>query len=291
MTNEAELRPLEGVRVVTLAVNAPGPAAAARLHALGAAVTKIEPPAGDPLAWASPAWYGELVRGQQVIRLDLKEADGRERLEEILAESDLLLTSSRPAALERLGLAWSALHTRHPRLSQVAITGYSAPDENRAGHDLTYQAALGLVAPPSLPRTLLADLAAAERAVSAALALLLERVRSGEGRYVEMSIAEAAAAFTAPLRHGLTAPGGLLGGGTEVYGLYPAREGWIAVAALEPRFRQRLAEALGLEELSRPRMEAAFLARTADEWEAWAAEHDLPIAAVREERSRAEPGR
>ena len=277
----SEPRPLEGVRVVTLAVNVPGPVAAARLHALGAAVTKVEPPAGDPLAQVSPAWYGELARGQRVLRMDLKELDGRARLEEILTESELLLTSSRPAALQRLGLAWSELHARHPRLSQVAVTGHPPPREDRAGHDLTYQAALGLVEPPGLPRTLLADLAAAERAVSAALLLMLERARGGGGRYAAVSLEQAAAAFTAPLRHGLTRPGGSLGGGAEVYGLYRAREGWIAVAALEPHFQQRLAEALGLDELGRPSLEAAFLARTADEWEGWATQLDLPIAAVR----------
>jgi alpha-methylacyl-CoA racemase len=281
MTDDSELRPLRGVRVATLAVNVPGPAAAARLRELGAAVTKVEPPSGDPLKGMSPAWYEELARGQRVIRIDLKAPDGRARLEEILAESDLLLTSSRPAALGRLGLAWSELHARHPWLSQVAITGHPPPREDVAGHDLTYQSALGLVEPPALPRTLLADLAAAERAVSAALALLLERQRGGEGRYAAVSLEEAAAAFTAPLRHGLTAAGGLLGGGAEIYGLYRAREGWVAVAALEPHFRQRLAEALGVDALSRPGLEAAFLARTADEWEAWATALDLPIAAVR----------
>lgn len=286
MTDGPGSRPLEGVRVVTLAVNVPGPAAAARLHALGAAVTKVEPPAGDPLARASPAWYEELARGQQVLRIDLKEPDGRARLDEILTESELLLTSTRPAALERLGLAWAEVHARHPRLSQVAVTGHPPPREDRAGHDLTYQAALGFVEPPELPRTLLADLAAAERAVSAALALMLERARGGEARCVAVSAEEAASAFAAPLRHGLTVPGGPLGGGAEVYGLYRAREGWIAVAALEPRFRRRLAEALGLGELSRPRLEAAFLARTADEWEAWATELDLPVAAVRAAYSR-----
>ncbi|HEU0298699.1 MAG TPA: CoA transferase [Longimicrobium sp.] len=282
MADDAELRPLRGVRVVTLAVNVPGPVAAARLHELGAAVTRVEPPTGDPLAGMSPAWYDELARGQQLLRIDLKAPEGRARLEEILGESDLLLTSSRPAALERLGLAWSVLHARHPRLSQVAITGHPPPREDRAGHDLTYQAALGLLDPPAMPRTLLADLAAAERAVSAALALMLERGRDGTGRYAAISLEEAAEVFAAPLRHGLTHPGGLLGGGAEIYGLYRAREGWVAVAALEPHFRQRLAEALGLDALSRPGLEAAFLGRTADEWEAWATELDLPVAAVRD---------
>jgi alpha-methylacyl-CoA racemase len=281
MTDDPGPRPLRGVRVVTLAVNVPGPVAAARLHDLGAAVTKVEPPSGDPLAEMARAWYDELARGQRVIRFDLKAPEGWARLEEVLAESDLLLTSSRPASLARLGLAWDDLRARHPRLSQVAITGHPPPREDRAGHDLTYQAALGLVEPPALPRTLLADLASAERAVSAALALLLERARDGVGRYAAVSLEEAAEVFAAPLRHGLTRPGGLLGGGAEIYGLYRAREGWVAVAALEPQFRRRLAEALGLDGLSRAALESSLLARTAEEWEAWATEHDLPIAAVR----------
>ena len=48
---------LDGMRAVSLAVNVPGPTTAARLVALGASVTKVEPPAGDPLETAHPAWY------------------------------------------------------------------------------------------------------------------------------------------------------------------------------------------------------------------------------------------
>jgi alpha-methylacyl-CoA racemase len=278
--DDGEMRPLDGVRIVTLAVNVPGPVAAARLCSLGAAVTKVEPPSGDPLAVGAPSWYAELAEGQTVVALDLKDADGRAALDALLAESDLLLTSSRPAALERLGLGWTELRTRHPRLSQVAITGHAAPDGNRAGHDLTYQAACGLITPPAMPRTLLADLAAAERAVSAALALLLGRARGGPARMTEVALADAAAELAAPLRHGLTAPGAWLGGGLDAYGLYRAAEGWIAVAALEPHFRARLAQELGIGEMSRAALETAFLARTAAEWEAWADAHDLPLAAV-----------
>lgn len=274
-------RPLEGVRMVSLAVNIPGPVAAARLRALGASVAKVEPPGGDPLRLAVPEWYAELAEGQEVLALDLKEADGRATLERLLTDADLLLTSSRPAALARLGLGSAALHARHPGLSQVAITGYPPPEADQPGHDLTYQAGLGLVEPPALPRALLADLAAAERAVSAALALLLARRREPAGRIAYVAISAAAEAFAEPLRRGLTVPGGILGGGDPGYGLYRAREGWIAVAALEPHFRVRLADALGVDAADRAALERAFASRSADEWERWAAERDLPVVAVR----------
>ena len=258
------------MRVVTTAVNIPGPVAAARLRELGATVTKVEPPGGDPLALAAPGWYERLVSGQEVVRLDLKE----QTLDHLLVEADLLLTSQRPSALARLGLAWGTLHPRHPRLCQVAIVG----EGERAGHDLTYLAGRGLLDPPRLPRTVIADLMGAERAVSAALAALL----AGEGSYVEVALARAADALAEPLRAGLTAPGGALGGGLPVYGLYEAGDGWIALAALEPGFRLRLADGLGLADLTRPALEEAFRTRTAAEWEAWALERDLPLAALRD---------
>ncbi|HEV2146366.1 MAG TPA: CoA transferase [Longimicrobiaceae bacterium] len=277
----APAHPLHGLTVVSLAANVPGPVAAARLRGLGARVVKVEPPAGDPLERYAPDWYRELADGQEVVRLDLKEPAGRGRLEEMLADADLLLTSFRLSALGRLGLAWEALHARHPRLSQVAIFGYPGAERDRAGHDLTYQATEGLLDPGCFPRTLLADLASAERAASAALALLLARERGGAAGYAEVALSDAAAELAAPLRHGLTAPGGLLAGGFPAYGVYPSREGVVAVAALEPHFASRLREELGLEELTRPALAAAFGARTAEEWEAWADARGLPVAAVR----------
>jgi crotonobetainyl-CoA:carnitine CoA-transferase CaiB-like acyl-CoA transferase len=132
-----------------------------------------------------------------------------------------------------------------------------------------------------LPRTLVADLGGAELATTAAVALLLARERGGEAGYAEVALADAASAFAAAVRHGATASGGSLGGGNPAYGIYAARDGWVAVAALEPHFRQRLAEQLGLDELTHEGLTDAFRAQTADEWETWADEHDLPLGAVK----------
>ena len=81
----------------------------------------------------------------------MKSAEGQAKLAELLAGADVLLTSTRPAALARLGLDWPTLSARYPRLCHVAIVGYPAPDEDRAGHDLTYQASAGLLEPPRFP--------------------------------------------------------------------------------------------------------------------------------------------
>lgn len=270
---------LEGLKVLNLAVNLPGPAAAARLSQMGADVIKLEPPSGDPMEQYHAGWYRDMAAGQTVVKLDLKDASDRRLLDGMMEAIDLLITATRPAALERLGLNWATLHRKYPRLCHVAIVGYPPPRENEAGHDLTYQAALGLIAPPHMPRTLLADMAGAEMAVSRALGLLLARERGKGSGYAEVPLSEAAAAMAEPYRYGSTAPGSLLGGGIPEYNIYPAADGWVAVAALESHFKQHLETSLAIHTPEEYRL--AFAGMTASEWEQWGQEQDVPIVAIR----------
>ncbi len=249
---------------------------------MGASVTKVEPPGGDPLARMCPGYYEDLNAGQEIVRLDLKDPQDRASLDDRLEGTDLLLTASRPAALGRLGLSWSELHARFPRLCQVAIVGHPPPDEDAPGHDLTYQARFGTLTPPEMPRVLVADLAGAEQAVSAALSLLFARERGQGAGYEQVALSEAARYFAEPLRRGLAAPGGVLGSGFPGYGLYRAREGYVALAALEPHFWERLLEELGVDGDDRRDLERIFETETAEQWEEWAAARDLPLAAVRD---------
>ena len=272
--------PLADVRVVTTAVNLPGPVAAARLRDLGARVTKVEPPSGDPLRAVSEAAYTELVEGQEVVTLDLRSPEGQATLGRHLDGADLLMTASRPASLSRLGLDWSSLHGRHPRLCQVALVGAPGAEADRAGNDLTYQAGAGTLTPPHLPVVLAADLAGAERAVSEALALLLARASTGSVGYREVALQTACADLARPRRWGLTAPDGPLGGALPAYRLYAAVDGWVALAALEPHFLTRTLAGLGVAG-SVAELEAAFRTRTVAEWEAFGVAHDIPLAAVR----------
>lgn len=274
-------KPLSGIAVVTLATNLPGPAAAALLRRFGASVTKVEPPGADALARFCPGWYRALSARQQVISLDLKNRSDFARFEGLLRKSDLLLTASRPAALERLSLGWKRIHGKFPALCQIALVGHAAPRDHVPGHDLTYLAGVGLLDPPAMPRTLLADLASAERLVSTGLALLLARERTGNGSYAQVPIAEVADDFSQPLRYGVTSPSGMLGGGSPGYNVYRTSDGWIAVAALEPHFWENLQAQLGVKNANYEVLAERFLTRSSDEWERWAAERDLPIAAVR----------
>jgi crotonobetainyl-CoA:carnitine CoA-transferase CaiB-like acyl-CoA transferase len=272
---------LDGLNVVNLAVNLPGPAAARRLSRWGACVVKVEPPDGDPMYHYKRKFYDELNAGHEVVTLDLKAPGDMERLGGLLASADLLITAQRPAALERLGLGWEALHNRFPRLCQVAIVGYPPPQENEPGHDLTYQAGIGLLTPPQMPRTLIADMAGAEQAASQSLALLLARERGQGGGYAQVALSDAAEYMSEPLRAGLTAPGCMLGGSLPEYNLYETADGWVAVAALEPHFKKRMDEALGCAAKKPEELSPLFKTKTACDWEKWAAGLDLPIVAVK----------
>jgi crotonobetainyl-CoA:carnitine CoA-transferase CaiB-like acyl-CoA transferase len=274
------MEPLKDIRILSLATNLPGPLAIARLRSMGATVRKVEPLTGDLLESARPQWYRTLHEGIEVCRLDLKDPQGRARLEPMLEWAELLVTATRPASLERLGLGWEPLHARFPRLSQVAIVGNPAPEEDLPGHDLVYQAEQGLVRAPEMPRTCLADLGGALEAVIAALELVLAKKAGEPARRAAVSLSGAAAFFAEPLRQGLTAPGGHLGGGFAGYRVYRTKEGWIAVAALEQHFQKSLLAELGLERLDPDAVKNAFLTRTADEWVLRARARDLPLVKV-----------
>jgi len=272
---------LRDFRIINTGCNLPAPLAAQRLRQLGARVVKVEPAGKDPLEKYSPNWYRDLHHGQEVIHLNLKSEPGKRAMHDLLKKSDLVMTSMRPSALKRLGLDWDSLHTEYPEICLVSIIGYPPPEEEVPGHDLTYQARAGLVKPPGLPRLLLADILGAERAVQASLGLLLARARNGQGGFAQVPLSSGVDDLGGTLRYELTSPNTLVTGGEARYNLYKTQSGWIALAALEPEFWQALTNGLNLDqEADKAVLSEIFLSRTAEEWEGWAKELDLPLCRV-----------
>lgn len=284
------MKALQGMRVLSLALNLPGPAALMRLRSMGARCTKIEPPlpkapatAADPMQSYAPQAYADLHAGIRIVRADLKTSAGQRVLQRELAKSDVLLTSFRPSALARLGLDWKTLHRQHPALCLVSIVGWSGPQAEIPGHDLTYMAEQDLLSGQALPSTLFADMAGALLASEAVLRALLQRGQNGRGSHHEVALADAAAWLAAPRRWGLTQPAGAVGGAHAGYRVYACKDGRVAVAALEPHFARGLCAAAGLEaaDMFAPATHAALEAwfnhqsrRTLD---ALAARLDLPL--------------
>lgn len=272
------LRALQGIRVVDLTRLLPGPLATRHLMELGAEVIKIEGPAeqgqgdGSRFFWHTAAeraagqpsqMFRELNDGKQLRSLDLRTPEGHAALHELLQTADVLVEGFRPGVMSRLGLGWSELHARYPKLVVCAISGYGQHSAwaHRAGHDINYVAMAGLLEQLATvdgqvitPNFQIADLmGGTQAAVSGILAGLLGAQRHGQGCFVDVSMTHEV------LRHqvlaGLTvartgrAPvqgRDLLSGGAPCYGVYAtADDRWLAVGALELVFWQRLCEVLG----------------------------------------------
>jgi crotonobetainyl-CoA:carnitine CoA-transferase CaiB-like acyl-CoA transferase len=239
-------KPLKGIRIISLALNLPGPAALRRLADMGATCTKINPPAGDAMKAYTAAGYAMLHADVRELTLDLKDPKGQATLHKRLATTDVLLTSFRPSALQKLGLSWRALRQRHRQLSLVQIVGAPGSLAEVPGHDLTYQAEVGLVPGLQLPASLFADMGGALMASEATLKAVLQQKISGRGSLHEVALSDAAAWLALPRDWQMTTPEGPVGGAHAGYGLYPCKDGRVAVAALEPHFAQRLCEAAGV---------------------------------------------
>ncbi|AVS85302.1 CoA transferase [Paracidovorax avenae] len=285
---------LGGARILSIALNLPGPAALARCRDEGALCTKLEPPApagrpsADPMALYCPQAYAELHVGVRVLQADLKAPAGQELLHQELEATDVLITSFRPSALQRLGLDWSTLQGRHPALSLVRIVGGHGDAAETPGHDLTYQAEAGLLPEGELlPASLHADMAGALLASEAVLRALLARHSTGRGTEHEIALAAAARWLAMPRTWGLALPAGDVGGAHAGYRVYGCEDGRVALAALEPHFMARLCGAVGLPRDADPRDAstrdaiASFLRhRRREELDRWALQEDIPLHTI-----------
>ena len=270
-------RPLKGVRILSLCLNLPGPAALMRCRQMGATCVKLEPPApagsapgtsGDPMGLYNRSAYDQLHNGVRLLRADLKTETGQKLLHKELAKADVLLTSFRPSALVKLGLPWKALHKQYSTLSQVAIVGAPGARAEEPGHDLTYLAENGLVTGLDLPPTLYADMGGSLMACEAVLQAMLARQRSGKGSLIEVALSDAAAYLALPRTWSLTQPGAAVGGGHAGYKVYRCKDGRVAFAALEPHFAAALCAQAGV---AKPNIMTLFAPPTHQAIASWAA--------------------
>jgi alpha-methylacyl-CoA racemase len=262
------MKALKGVRVLSLSLNLPGPAALMRCKAMGANCVKLEPPSGDPMGLYNQNAYAELHTGVRIAKADLKTELGQRTLHRELAKTDVLLTSFRPSALKKLGLVWKDLHKQYPQLSVVAIVGAPGARAEEPGHDLTYMAENDLIPGLELPASLYADMGGSLMATEAVLQAVLTQRAKSKGIYLEVALSEAAAYIGLPRTWGLTKPGAAVGGGHAGYKIYACKDGRVAVAALEPHFAASLCALAGVNMGS---MKTMFLPNTHEAITVWIA--------------------
>jgi len=307
--------PLSGVRVLDLSRLLPGAFATLMLAEMGADVIKIEDPkGGDPMRHLPPLVNGRgiydllLNRGKRSVALDLRLDESRDVLDRLVASSDVVIESFRPATARRLGVSGEVIRTRHPRVIHCAITGYgqTGPYADLPGHDLNYVAVSGMLAadrpdPAELPRMFIADVGGgAVSAVIAVLAALVRRGRDGQGGSIDVSMHEAmlywvmlpgAKAFV----DGAAVDDELPTFGKHAcYNIYKAKDGrHIALGALESKFWIAFCAGIGRADLAARHLtgradqaalisevQGIFKTRTVDEWLAFFRGHDVCLTPV-----------
>lgn len=310
---------LEGLRVVELAGFGPAPFCAMLLADMGADVVRVERANAPERGIPTEARFEVMNRGRRSVALDLKSADGLEKLLQLAERADVLIEGYRPGVMERLGAGPDTCLERNPRLVYGRVTGYGqdGPLAQAAGHDINFIAVAGVLdaigpagAPPVPPLNLVADYGGGGMLLAVGvLGACLEARRSGRGQVVDAAMLDGSALLMAGT-FGLKAAGlwrdergtNVLDGGAPWYGVYRTADGgYLALGAVEPRFYAQLLERLGFaaEELpARGQREAwpvlrdAFARRIAErtraQWESAFAGADACVSAVLTSREAAD---
>jgi crotonobetainyl-CoA:carnitine CoA-transferase CaiB-like acyl-CoA transferase len=202
---------LSGIRVLDCSIAMAGPFAAQRMGDMGADVVKVEPTSGE---WQRHAAAGgatgnqvnvsflSLNRNKRSLSVDLKAAEGKALLLEMVKTADVFLQNYRPGVAERLGVDYATLSAINPRLIYVSMSGYGedGPYRNYPGQDLLLQGMSGAMmstgadgTPPSAAGQYLVDAITAYSAFEGALAALFHRERTGEGQLVQVNMLDAIA--------------------------------------------------------------------------------------------------
>ena len=273
MNASAPTGPLQGLEVIELAHIMAGPACGLMLADLGADVIKVERvPDGDPSrGFVPPDVGGEaaafmmLNRNKRGIAVDLKTAGGREVVQRLLKEADIVIESFRTGTMERLGLSYESLRQENPKLIYCEISGFgrTGPYSALGGFDLIAQGYSGLMSvtgegsdrPPVKCGAPITDITAGILAAMGVLAAVINRERTGEGQRVDTSLLEAGITQTywqsaialatgespGPMgsAHPLNAP----------YEAFQTADGWITLGASSETSWQRLPAVLGVPEL------------------------------------------
>ena len=251
------MKPLAGITVLEVAQYLSGPFAGLKLADLGARVIKVERPgSGDPCRglYISDPVGGEntlfhaINRGKESLTADLRDPGDRALLLEIVKSADVLIQNFRPGVIERQGLGHEDLRQVNPRLVYGSISGFGPTDwAALPGQDLLAQARSGLMwltgsrDDPPMPMGLaVADILAGEALAQGILAALVHVGRGGAGMHVETSLIEAMVSFqfevlTTHLNDGGKLPARAAVNGAHAYigapyGVYPTRDGWLALA-------------------------------------------------------------
>jgi alpha-methylacyl-CoA racemase len=249
------LKPLAGVRVLDFTAFPPGGYCTILLADLGAEVIRIESPAGK----GRPSLViGQMAlsRGKRSITVDTRNPASTDVLKRLVRSADVVIENAAPGAMEARGFGYAQAKAENSKIIWCAMTGFGqeGPLAHAPGHDLSYMAHSGLLGAltaeqPFHPGVQVAVPLGALVAVVGIQSALIERARSGQGGYIDLSISEAA---TFVLNGGINplSANPIMIPASPDRRLYACADGrFLAVASAEPRTWAALCGALGTPEL------------------------------------------
>ena len=284
--------PLNGLRIIELAGIGPGPFCGMMLADHGAEVIRVDRP-GARIDARDP-----LLRGRRVIGVDLKSAEGRALVLDLVKSADGLFEGFRPGVTERLGLGPADCHAANPRLVYGRMTGWGqfGPYAQAAGHDINYIALAGALhgygragGKPTPPINMVGDFGGGGMMLAFGMvSALLHAQKTGEGQVIDCAMTDGAAVLMAMI-WGFRANGiwedragvNLLDTGAHMYDTYECADGkFISIGSLEPQFYALLLQKTGLADdpafanpmdrsqwpVLKERLTALFKTRTRDDW-------------------------
>ncbi|MBV9250162.1 MAG: CoA transferase [Acetobacteraceae bacterium] len=260
------LMPLSGIRVLDLTRVLSGPFCTMLLGDLGADVLKVEAPEGDPIRAQGAmrnglSWYfAGFNRNKRSLRLDLRQPEGLNVLSQLIERADVLVENFRPGVLERMGFGDARLRELRPSLVLCSINGFGStgPYRDRPAFDFIAQALSGFMSvngrpedPPLRSGLPLSDLIAGTYAALSITASVMRARNTGQGQRAEVSLTNALVSMMAYIATDYFATGKVpprSGNDHPIaapYGLFPTRDGEIAIAPPGDEFFGRLMDALG----------------------------------------------
>nr|WP_218843242.1 CoA transferase [Sporosarcina sp. JAI121] len=197
------------IKVLDLSRVLAGPYCTMILGDLGAEVLKVEAPGGsdDTRKWGPPfkndvsAYYLSANRNKKAITVDLKSEEGIEIIKKLVTESDVIINNFKTGTMDRFGLGYDTLTQLNPRIVYCSITGFgeTGPDRNMPGYDFIIQAMSGLMSitgtkesGPQKSGVAIVDVLTGLYACIGIQAALLERVQSGQGQKLDISLYDSA---------------------------------------------------------------------------------------------------
>jgi crotonobetainyl-CoA:carnitine CoA-transferase CaiB-like acyl-CoA transferase len=279
---------------------------------LGAEVIKVETPLlGDYARFAPDDIGGDTMfkminRGKKSVAVNYRNKKGREIFLNLAEKADVIVETFKPGSVDKWGIGYEAVRERNPGVIYCSISGYGqqGPYRDKPGHDINYIAIGGLLGLtgepgqiPSPPGLQTADLGAATFAVMNILASILERGRTGEGRYLDVAMLDPIVHWMMPTIGSqyfgtgeLPQRGRLpLAGGWPCNRVYRTKDnGFLALGALEPPFWSafcKLVERpdllkLAFDESAIPDVTEIFATRSLEDWLSAFKDLSVPIEPV-----------